>query len=84
MSGKFGLASGKSQGNVREFFLSSLYEPCLKRLLKKYTKYRSQWSIVARERCGSVVECLARDRGAAGWSLTGVTALWSLSQTHLS
>ena len=32
----------------------------------------------------SVVECLNRDRGAAGSSLTGVTALWSLSKTHLS
>ena len=28
-----------------------------------------------RERSGSVVECLTRDRGAAGSSLTGVTAL---------
>ena len=37
-----------------------------------------------RERSGSVVECLAQDRGAAGSSLTGVTALWSLSKTHLS
>ena len=37
-----------------------------------------------RERSGSVVECLTRDRGAAGSSLTGVTALWSLSETHLS
>ena len=33
---------------------------------------------------GSVVECLTRDRRAAGSSLTGVTALWSLSKTHLS
>ena len=32
------------------------------------------------ERSGSVVECLTRDRGAAGSSLTGVTALWSLSK----
>ena len=31
-----------------------------------------------------VVECLTRDREAAGLSLTGVTALWSLSKTHLS
>ena len=31
------------------------------------------------ERSGSVVECLTRDRGAAGSSLTGVTALWSFS-----
>ena len=34
------------------------------------------------ERSGSVVECLTQDRGAAGSSLTGVTALWSLSKTH--
>ena len=27
---------------------------------------------------------VTRDRGAAGSSLTGVTALWSLSKTHLS
>ena len=37
-----------------------------------------------RERSGSVVECLSRDRGAVGWSLTGITVLWSLSKTHLS
>ena len=36
------------------------------------------------ERSGSVVECLTRDRGALGSSLTGVTSLWSLSKTHLS
>ena len=29
---------------------------------------------VFRQRSGSVVECLTRDRGAAGSSLTGVTA----------
>ena len=33
---------------------------------------------------GSVVECLTGDREAAGSSLTGLTALWSLSKTHLS
>ena len=37
-----------------------------------------------RERSGSVVECLTRDRRVASSSLTGVTALWSLSKTHLS
>ena len=36
------------------------------------------------ERSGSVLECLTRDRRAAGSGLTGVTALWSLSKTHLS
>ena len=35
-----------------------------------------------RERSGSVVECLTRDQRAAGSSLTGVTALWSLRKTH--
>ena len=34
--------------------------------------------------CQSVVECLTQDRGAGGSSLTGVTASWSLSKTHLS
>ena len=33
---------------------------------------------------GSLVECLTQNRGAAGLSLTNVTALWSLSMTHLS
>ena len=37
-----------------------------------------------REHSGSVVECLTQDREAAGSSLTGITALWSLSKTHLS
>ena len=30
------------------------------------------------------IECLPRDGRAAGSSLTGVTALWSLSKTNLS
>ena len=34
---------------------------------------------LSRERSGSVVESLTRDREATGLSLTGVTALWSLS-----
>ena len=37
-----------------------------------------------RERSGSVGEYLTRDRGVADSSFTGVTALWSLSKTHLS
>ena len=36
------------------------------------------------ERTGSVVECFTGDPGAVGSSLTGVTALWSLSKTHYS
>ena len=33
---------------------------------------------------GSVEKCLTRDRGTVGLSLTSVSALWSLSKTHLS
>ena len=55
--------------------------------LRKRMLYGLQGSDVSsggRERSGSVVECLTRDPGVAGLSLTGVTALWSLSKTHLS
>ena len=43
-----------------------------------------EYSMNRRERSGSVVEYLTGDQGAAGSNLTGVTALWSLSKTHLS
>ena len=33
-----------------------------------------------RECSGSVVECLTQDQGAVSSSLTGITALWSLSK----
>ena len=42
------------------------------------------YNVGLRERSGSVVEGLTRDREAANSSLTGVTALWPLSKTHLS
>ena len=42
------------------------------------------YPLLIRERSDSVVECLTRDWGSTGLSLTGVTALWSLSKTHLS
>ena len=48
-----------------------------------YGKFIASTSIL-RERSGSVVECLTRDRRAGGSSLNGVTSLWSLSNTHLS
>ena len=47
--------------------------------LMYFLKFNIYW-----ERSGSVVECLTRDRGAAGLSLTGTTALRSLSETRLS
>ena len=53
-------------------------------LLCKHVHHNKPVSVVNRERSGSVVEYLTRDRRAAGSSLTGVTALWSLSKTHLS
>ena len=47
--------------------------------------FHSHGNLLIMERSGSVVvECLTRDRGAAGLTITGVTALWSLSKTHLS
>ena len=52
-------------------------------ILNTMTAYNDKMT-EKRERSGSVVECLTRDRRAAGSSLTGVTALLSLSKTHLS
>ena len=46
--------------------------------------FKTSLNLGIREGSGSVVECLTRDRRAAGLSLTGVTALLSLSKTHLS
>ena len=40
------------------------------------------WTKLNANSSGSVVECLTRDRRAVGSSLTGVTALWSLSKIH--
>ena len=54
-----------------------------RRLRSACTSVQSDQSSI-REGSGSVVECLTRDRGVAGSSLTGVTLLWSLSKTHLS
>ena len=46
--------------------------------------FLANFRLICRECSGLVVECLTRDRRAAGSSLIGVTALWSLSKTHLS
>ena len=40
-----------------------------------YVYLYSELLLVCRERSGSVVECLTRDRGAAGLSLTNITVL---------
>ena len=52
--------------------------------IHQWTGYWPTFVSLQTLRSGSVVECLTRDWGAAGSSLTGVTALWSLSKTHLS
>ena len=56
--------------------------PEKKKKLKVYTLTISEYC--SRERSGSVVECLTRDREATGSSLTDVTAMWSFRKTHLS
>ena len=52
---------------------------CHKLPVKSHRSHATSW-----EPSGSVVECLTRDRGAAGSSLTGIIALWYLSKAHLS
>ena len=52
---------------------------CSKCHFKQWFHFSSPWAIgintFPRERSGSVVECLTRDQGAGGSSLTGVTVL---------
>ena len=57
---------------------------CSSRPVWQVTGVQNFRTSTVRESSGSVVECWTRDRRAAGLSLTGVTALWSLSKTHLS
>ena len=75
------------------FYLFSVIEPFYFEFIAnpddRFSRFEGHMSLKystlsSRERGGSVVECLTRDRRAAGSSLTGVTALWSLSETHLS
>ena len=66
---------------------STLIRRCLKVLCllgMGYFIQHAHYDNTIRERSGSVVECLTRDREAAGSSLAGVAPLWSLSKTHLS
>ena len=70
--------------NLKSLFQSKMNEKFVRNLSVFDLDLRLQGLIDNREHIGSVVECLIRDRGAAGSSPTGVTALWSLSKTHLS
>ena len=77
-SGSLGFPSKKPlRGSALLWLLAGPSRHCLGRIKTKV--YFIPW-----ERSGSVVECLTRDREAAGSSITGVTALWSLSKTHIS
>ena len=69
-----------------KFLVFLPHKNCLNKLTKVTLVHKTfvKSGRLKRERSGSVVECLTRDRRAAGSSLTGVTALWSLSKTHLS
>ena len=58
--------------------LQTVWTQLIFQTLAYQTVWKSSWS--QWERSGLVVECFTRDRGAAGSSLTGVTALWSLSK----
>ena len=56
----------------------------------RHTKsFQREWTVIdltfviMGEGSGSVVECLTRDRRAAGSSLTGVTALCPLARTFI-
>ena len=61
--------SGKSQGILLSIVCGNPEGGCT------YLKFYLHLHLHPRERSGSVVECLTRDRRAAGLSLTGVTAL---------
>ena len=57
----------------------TLFSMCIMSTKSMYAIHNNQYY---RKRSDSVVECLTRDRGAAGSSLSGVTELWLLSETH--
>ena len=51
--------------------------------LNLFVSNLQSYSYFFEEGSGSVVECLTKDQRAVGSSLSSVTALWSLSKTHL-
>ena len=76
-----------SKGNILHILSTSIKLPfSIKTLVLSILSGRLRQVLlyIQRECSGSVVECLTRDREAAGSSLTGVRVLWSLSKTHLS
>ena len=62
----------KKQGSPKNSCINTYSYSCLNPLSNENPCLNQEiW-----ERSGSVVDCLSRDRGAAGSSLTGVTALY--------
>ena len=59
---------------LSRLFITALWSPAGRGLIS--------WLLFVMFKRSSVVDCLARDQGAAGSSLTGVTAFWSLSKTY--
>ena len=72
---------GAQKNRLIETVLLSTHNICFGREIRKLNLC---YALLTRERSGSVVELLTRDREAAGSSLIGITALWSLSKAHLS
>ena len=70
------------RGNMQEMkmYLNCSFGEVYSRVYGGIIKRKFSFTLIS----GSVVECLTRDRGAMGSSLTSVTALWSLSKTRLS
>ena len=66
---------------VIKIFVLSIFSGPLRQVLLSFV-YSWPIQYCVREQSGSVVECLTLDLGAAGSSLRGITALWSLSKTH--
>ena len=72
---------GAQKNRLIETVLLSTHNICFGREIRKLN---FSYALITRERSGSVVEWLTRDREAAGLSLIGITALWSFSKAHLS
>ena len=85
LSTKFQLLKKLKYPQMKKFLALSLFDVLFIMLINvKMPTIVGILILMSRERSGSVVECLTRDRGAVGSSLTGVTVLWSLSKTHFS
>ena len=80
-----GIVSSKIYDKRDDFNFGIVNFPFLDGDVPRSPSYGVYISLLIRfARVCSNVEDLTQDRRAVGLSLTGVTALWSLSKTHLS